>query len=195
MAGDENLYRYTYNSPAVMFDNEGEAVWVAAGALLGGAVNLASAYAASDGDFSFRQGAAAFAGGAVSGAIGSLAGPFAGSIALRLGAMSNGLLSAALTGVLSGAGSYTGQVLSNSIDPCHAADPVIAAIMGASGGLLAGLMPTNTMNTVRQAIHFSPRRIMGLFRSRNSAWFWGATASSAAIGSSSNMIDTSILVN
>ena len=185
--GGINLYAYCLNDPVNFVDPDGEfPVWVLAGAAIGGTINLGATYIANDGDISFRQGLAAFGGGAVAGAIGSLAGPFGGTIAKAIGVTARGAMAIGLTGVISGGGNYAGQVISNAIDPRHQANPLTAALWGVAGGALGKAMPTNTLNSIAQANHFGPTTVQGLFGSTNSAWFWGSTLSSAVLGATSN---------
>jgi len=184
--GDTDLYGYCFNNPIDWVDPIGEWIWVAGGAFLGGLTNLGAAYLSSGGDLTFQEGVAAFTGGAFAGAIGALAGPIGGSVAKALGQTAGGWLGIWVSAVFSGAGSYAGQVYANLIDPCHAADPMNAAFWGAIGGAVAKALPTNTLNTVAQANFFGPTTAGGLFGSSNSAWFWGASATSAGLGGASN---------
>lgn len=115
-----------------------------------------------------------------------MAGPLGGTIARSLGATARGAMAIGFTGLASGGGSYAGQTVANAIDPCHQTDPLSAAFWGVAGGALGKAMPTNTLNSIAQANNFGPATVGGLFGSTNSAWFWGATFSSSALGAASS---------
>ena len=72
-------------------------------------------------------------------------------------------------------------------DPAHQSDPLNAALWTAAGGAIAKAFPTNTLNSLAQAKYFGPTTLGGLFSSTNSAWFWGATFTSSALGAGANL--------
>ena len=190
LTGGINTYSYVGGNPTGYIDKSGKFIWVLAGGVLGAAVNV-GVTAWVNGGFSnltAQQFWAAAGGGFVAGALGALAGPAGGTIAADwLGADSSaGLASIATSGILSAGASSVGQEVSNVIDPCHSGSLTAAAAFGLLGGGVSKALPTQTLNTISQARSFGPTTVSGLFGSANSAWFWGSSAASSAIGAAGN---------
>jgi RHS repeat-associated protein len=183
-----NLYVYVNNNPVNFTDPNGKFAWVAAGAVLGAAVNVGATLIANGGDVSWRQIGAAAASGAISGAVGAVAGPLGGTIAKGvLGASTSGLAASVATAGVSAIGSGAGQAVANQIDPCSATNPLNAALYGGLGGGLAkGAFSTKNLNSLSQANDFAPTTFKGLFGSSNAWRNQGAYATSSGVGAASN---------
>jgi RHS repeat-associated protein len=187
IAAGMNLYAYAANNPGVLRDPSGEFWWVAAGAVIGAAVNVGITYVANGGHVTGQQLAAAAVSGAISGALGAVAGPLGGTIARGLGAASNGLLASAATAGLSGGAAALGQAAANAIDPCHATNPLDAALWGGiGGGASKYFFPTRNLNTWAQAQHFGPSTFSGLFGSNNAWLNLGSFGTASGVGAASN---------
>jgi hypothetical protein len=134
MAGGLNLYSYVLNNPVNYSDPSGEIVTVpliAAGALVGGALNTSIYYATTQ-QFTWQGAVGAFTGGAVSGAIGTVATPL--SAAAGLG---TGFAGTAVINAIAGA---VGNSISAAFDPCQNITPAYlasSAFYSSVGGALA----------------------------------------------------------
>ena len=184
--GDTNLYVYVANDPVNVIDPSGEWLWVAAGAVIGAAINVGATYIASGGQVTGAQLAAAAVSGAVSGAIGALAGPLGGTIAKGLGRTATGLLSNSLNVGISAGGAALGQGLANLIDPCNASSVANAAFFGGLGGRVASYFPARGLSTLKQARYFAPRTLSSLYRTANARWLGGAFGASSGVGAAAN---------
>ncbi len=185
--GGLNLYGYAGANTINYVDKDGLFIWIAAGALIGAVVNVGITYIANGGNVTTRQLVAAAASGAISGAIGAVAGPLGGTIARGLGSVSNGVVSALGSAVISGAGSALGQAVANGVDPCNATNPLNAALYGGiGGGFSKYLFATKNLNTWAQARYFAPRTFGGLTGSTNAWMNAGSFATSSGVGGASN---------
>lgn len=100
---------------------------------------------------------------------------------------SNGLGAAVASGVFSAVGSSAGQAAANAIDPCHASNPLNAALWGGLGGGLAkGVFPTKNLNTWSQAATFGPKTFGSLFGSSNAWLNNGSFFTSSGVGAAAN---------
>lgn len=109
-----------------------------------------------------------------------------GTIAHAFGEGAAGATAIAASSAFAAGVGYAGQVYSNMIDPCNYSSPGRAAIFAGAGGALAkAFLPTNTLKTIQQANWFQPTSVPGLFASRNSAWWWGATLASGGVAAES----------
>ncbi|WP_169748944.1 RHS repeat-associated core domain-containing protein [Gynuella sunshinyii] len=181
--GQFNIYTYAANNPVNMIDPNGQFIWVAAGALVGGITNLAVTYIANGGDISLKQGIGAFASGAISGAVGALAGPLGGTLAKSLtgsASMAAGTMSRMVSGLsqlaMNAFGGALGQEAANIIDPCHASGVANAAVFGYLGSV-GGLMPSRGLSTLAQAKYFGPsfRSLMATPNGRRIAMAMGVS--------------------
>lgn len=186
-AGDFNTFRYTRNNSLNYVDPSGEFAWIAAGAVVGAAVNVGVTYISNGGNVSQQQIIAAAVSGAVSGALGAVAGPLGGTLVRGVGMASNSVSAAVGSGIISAVGSAIGQGAANVIDPCHSTSPLNAALYGGLGGGLAkGLFKTTNLNSWKQAIAFGPRTLSGLFGSYNAGRNIISFAASSGVGAASN---------
>jgi len=187
LLGGINLYGYVDGNPVSMVDPRGEFAWIAAGAVLGAAINMGVTYFANDGNVTGQQMLAAAASGAIAGGLGAAAGPLGGTIARGLGMASNSLLATGAAAGLSAGGSALGQAAANAIDSCNASSVANAALWGGLGGGVAKkFFPTRNLNSWAQASAFGPSSFGGLFGSSNAWLNLGSFGTSAGVGSAAN---------
>ena len=185
---DTNVYSYVFSAPTNNTDPTGELAWVAAGAVIGAAVNMTMTAVANGGQVTGRQLAAAAVSGLISGAVGAVAGPLGGTIAKGLtGAASSGLTATAAAAAISAAGGAAGQAAANWVDPCNASSVANAALWaGVGGGVAKGAFPTKNLNSWAQASAFGPSTLSGLIGSPNAFFNLGSFATSAGVGGAAN---------
>ena len=143
-------YAYCLGNPVKHVDVEGEWVWVAAAAVIGGVVNAGFAYAQ---DKSKEEIFAAFVGGAVGGAIAACGGPIVGGIA-------NGASTVVKTAihVASGAfGGASGDAIEQGINVANGAqkdyngmNTVVASVVGAIATPLGAKVEKKVMDVVTE---------------------------------------------
>jgi len=180
--GDTDLYGYVLNDPVNAFDPDGRIVWVAARAIIGAGINVATTVIANGGNVTSQQLAAAAVSGVISGAIGALAGPLGGSVAHFIGKSATSAIAIGTTTALSAGGGYAAQVAANAIDSCHSSSPLNAALFaGIGGGVASSLIKTPGMYTVNQANYFAPTTFSGI----NNSALVSSYATSAGVGAAS----------
>ena len=192
LAGGSNLYVYCHGSPLLSTDPDGEWAWVAAGALIGGALDggltLYLQHRAGNG-IDWRAVGGATARGALAGAVSSLAGPAAGSLVRAGGGLATGVTARAASVGISAAGSAAGQVLNNAITGQELSSGTgVAAAFGAGGQVLSNTIPVRGVASLAQARHFAPQSAGSMVATSNAQRLTTSYVVSNAVSAGSNLM-------